>query len=57
MNQIFTRRLKNVIHPDGFVVTDIFAGFRVLAFDLETTGLNQFHDRITEVCFIKEKNG
>lgn len=29
----------------------------LIYYDLETTGLNQFHDRITEVCFIKEKNG
>ena len=29
----------------------------LIYYDLETTGLNQFHDRITEICFIKEKNG
>jgi len=26
----------------------------LIYYDLETTGLNQFHDRITEYCFIKE---
>ena len=25
-------------------------------FDLETTGLNQFHDKITDLCFIKESD-
>lgn len=29
----------------------------LIYYDLETTGLNQFHDKITEFCFIKEKNG
>lgn len=29
----------------------------LIYYDLETTGLNQFHDRITEFCFIKEKQG
>ena len=29
----------------------------LIYYDLETTGLNQFHDGITEFCFIKEKNG
>ena len=29
----------------------------IIYYDLETTGLNQFHDRITEFCFIKEKTG
>ena len=26
----------------------------IIYYDFETTGLNQFHDRITEYCFIKE---
>lgn len=26
----------------------------IIYFDLETTGLNQYHDKITDVCFIRE---
>ena len=26
----------------------------IIYYDFETTGLNQFHDKITEYCFLKE---
>ena len=29
----------------------------LIFYDLETTGLNQFHDKITEFCFIKRGHG
>lgn len=28
----------------------------LIFYDLETTGLNQFHDKITELCFIKQSH-